>query len=309
MMYLNGLTAHLNILINRQINSSYKKIEIFISFLLSSSIYMAINGFLKAYYSFLLFGIVINWSLLLATFLSVFAVYCMNRLTDKEEDAVNSPERASFVNGNEKKISIVLLFSYITAIILGISQSIYALLILLFPLFAGIAYNIKLSPVIPRLKDLLGVKNIITALSWAVGTTFLPLIGLNNVSLIFICSLFYFFFVKSFINTVLYDIRDINGDKKNGIVTIPVKIGKENTKKLLLTATSSLLVMSFLLLIINQISFGLFLTMAFCVFNAYWYIGYTCNNNEIHKYKMPLLINGEWFFVLGLYYLSINIIS
>ncbi len=302
-MYLNGLTDHLNGLVNRQIDLSYKKIEIFISFLLSSSIYMAINGFLKAYYSFLLFGIVINWSLLLATFLSVFAVYCMNRLTDKEEDAVNSPERASFVDGHEKTISIILLFSYITAIILGISQSIYAMLILLFPLCAGVAYNIKLSPRIPRLKDILGVKNIITALSWAVGTTFLPFVGLFEPSLIFICSLFYFFFMKSFINTVLYDIRDIDGDRENGIITIPVKIGKENTKNLLLIATSSLLVMSFILLLINQVSFGLFLTMVFCVFNAYWYIGYTCNNDEIHKYKMPLLINGEWFFVLGLYYI------
>lgn len=300
-------TKRANVVINKLINSSYGKIESLISFLLSSSLYMSINGFLKAYYSFLLYGILIKWDLLLATFLSVFAVYCMNRLTDKEEDAVNSPERASFVDGNEKILGFILFFSYFTAIILGLLESFFAMFILLFPLCAGIIYNIKISSKIPRLKDIFAVKNIITALSWAVGTAFLPLTNSSGLSLILIISLFYFFFIKSFVNTVLYDIRDIEGDRKNGIRTIPVGIGKLKTKKLLLILTSSLIPLSLILLLINEISLVSFITMIFCIFNAYWYINYTCNSQKIHKYKMPLLINGEWFFVLGLWYITIPI--
>ncbi|MGF7118061.1 UbiA family prenyltransferase [Methanobacterium oryzae] len=294
--------THVYVVINKLIDSSYGKIEGLISFILSSSLYMSLNGFLKAYYSFLLYGLVIKWDLLLATFLSVFAVYCMNRLTDKEEDAVNSPERANFVNGNEKIIGLILFFSYFTSIVLGFLENIFAMLILLFPLCAGIAYNIKISPKIPRLKDIFAVKNIITALSWAVGTAFLPLTNSSGISLILIISLFYFFFIKSFVNTVLYDIRDIEGDIANGIKTIPVGIGKLKTKKLLLILTSSLIPVSLILLLINEISLVPFITMVFCIFNAYWYINYTCNSTKIHKYKMPLLINGEWFFVLGLWY-------
>jgi 4-hydroxybenzoate polyprenyltransferase len=303
-MQLNGLGNYLNIVVNRQIDSSYEKIKSFISFLLSSSIYMSINGFLKTYYSFFLFGALISWDLLVANFLVVFAVYCMNRLTDKDEDAVNSPERASLVNGNEKILGLAVAFSYIGAIALGALENIFAMLILLFPLCSGIAYNVKISSKLPRLKDIFGVKNTIVALSWAVITTLLPLVNSCKVSLILVISLFYFFFIKSFINTVLYDIRDIEGDKKNGIITIPVGIGKQNTKKLLRILTSSLLVMSFALLLINQISFGIFITMAFCAFNAYWYIDYTYNNDKLHKIKMPLLINGEWFFVLAACYIT-----
>lgn len=300
-------TKPVNVVVNKLINSSYGKIEKLASFLLSSSLYMSINGFLKAYYSFLLYGILIKWDLLLATFLSVFAVYCMNRLTDKEEDAVNSPERANFVEGNEKILVFILFLSYFTAIILGLLNSFFAMFIILFPLCAGITYNIRISPKIPRLKDIFAVKNIITALSWAVGTAFLPLTNSSGISLTLIISLFYFFFIKSFVNTVLYDIRDIEGDRENGIRTIPVGIGKLKTKKLLLILTSSLIPVSLILLLTSEISLVSFITMIFCIFNAYWYINYTCNSKKIHKYKMPLLINGEWFFVLGLWYVILPI--
>jgi 4-hydroxybenzoate polyprenyltransferase len=294
-----GVIDYLNITANRLINSSYEKIESLISFLLASSLFLSIGGFLKTYYSFLLFGSLINWNLLLATFLVVFAVYCMNKLTDKEEDAINSPERVSFISGKEKILGFAVAFSYFTAIILGILESVFAMLIILFPLFAGIIYSIKISPKIPRLKDVFAVKNIITALSWAVITTFLPLINLSEISLIFIISIFYFFFVKSFVNTVIFDVKDIDGDRKNNIITIPVRIGKLKTKKLLSIFTLSL-IPAVSLLLIYGLSFSIFITMIFGVISSYWYIHYVCNSSKINGQIMQLVVHGEWLFVLSL---------
>lgn len=299
-------TRYLNVVVNRLINSGYEKIKSLFSFLMASSLFLSIGGFLKAYYSFLLFGAIINWDLLLATFLVVFAVYCMNKLTDKEEDAVNSPERVSFIIGKEKILGFMVAFSYVTAVILGFLKSIFAVFILLVPLCAGIIYSIQISPKIPRLKDILGVKNVITALSWAVGTTFLPLINLNEISLLFVISIFYFFFVKSFVNTVIFDVKDIEGDKKNGIITIPVKIGKLKTKNLLSILTLSLIPTTSLLLIYGM-SFDIFITMILGIINTYWYIHYVCNSSKINGQIMQLIVHGEWFFVLSMYFI-VNII-
>ena len=301
-MYSLEETKNLNTTLNKLLNSSYNKIKSLISFLLASSIFLAIGGFLKAYYSFFLFGALANWGLLLATFLVVFAVYCMNKLTDKEEDAVNSPERVSFISGKEKILSFAVVISYFTAIILGILESIFAMLVLLVPLFAGIIYSIKLHPKIPRLKDILGVKNIITALSWAVGTTFLPLFSLNGTSLIFVISIFYFFFVKSFVNTVIFDVKDIEGDSKNGIITIPVRIGKLKTRNLLSVLTLSLIPVV-LILLSYGLSISIFITMVFGVINTYWYTHYACDSSKINGRNMQLLVHGEWFFVLTLCYI------
>lgn len=298
-MQLLDETNHLNIIINRLIDSGYKKITSLISFLLASSLFLSIGGFLKAYYSFFLFGALIKWDLLLATFLVVFAVYCMNKLTDKEEDSVNSPERVSFIQGKEKILGFSVALSYFTAIIIGILESIFAMLIILFPLFAGIMYSIKIHSKIPRLKDIIAVKNIITALSWAVIVTFLPLINLSEVPLVFTLSIFYFFFVKSFVNTVIFDVKDVEGDEKNGIITIPVRIGKLKTKKLLSAFTLSLIPVISLLLIFG-LSIDIFITMVFGVINTYWYIHYACNNVKINGQIMQLVVHGEWFFVLAL---------
>jgi len=297
-MQLNKVTTHLNIVMNKWVNSSYEKIESLISFLLSSSLFSAICGSLRTYYSFLLFESLIKWDLLLATFLVIFAVYCMNNLTDKEEDEVNSLEKANFVSGNEKILGFAVFSSYFTSIILGILESIFAVFILLFPLFAGIIYSIRISPKIPRLKDIFAVKNIIIALSWAVGTTFLPLVNSNEMPVIFIISIFYFFFVKSFVNSVVCDIRDIEGDRENDIITIPVRIGKLKTKKLLLVLTFSIMPIISILLVYG-LTIGYFITLTFSMINSYWHINYVCNSSTISKY-MSLLVHGEWFFVLAL---------
>lgn len=54
--------------------------------------------------------------------------------------------------------------------------------------------------------------------------TFLPAtwFSWNFAMLLYI---FFFFFIKSFVNTILFDVRDVKGDAENHVKTIPVFIG------------------------------------------------------------------------------------
>jgi 4-hydroxybenzoate polyprenyltransferase len=56
-----------------------------------------------------------------------------------------------------------------------------------------------------------------------------------------IAFVFYFMLVKDFINTVLYDIRDVEGDRETGIQTIPLLLGPRKTTALLLALNTTLL--------------------------------------------------------------------
>jgi 4-hydroxybenzoate polyprenyltransferase len=47
--------------------------------------------------------------------------------------------------------------------------------------------------------------------------------------------------VKLFINAALYDIRDVKGDRENGIRTMPVLIGPKKTVGILLMLNTTLL--------------------------------------------------------------------
>ncbi|MCZ7384047.1 MAG: UbiA family prenyltransferase [Candidatus Methanoperedens sp.] len=198
-------------------------------------------------------------------------------------------ERAGFIERHKKILTYVTIASYIIAIYLSFSNSL-ALFAVLFPQIIGIIYSIKISDF--RLKDITGVKNIVVALSWAVVGTFLPL-GNTRRNWVQILLIFYLFFTKLFINTVLFDVRDIEGDSANGVITIPVLLGIEKTRTLLLILNSTLifwLVFSYLQGFFQKY----LLIIIFAIFYGYWYILHFCREGIKIGKSLDLLVDGEW---------------
>ncbi|MCZ7401952.1 MAG: UbiA family prenyltransferase [Candidatus Methanoperedens sp.] len=175
-----------NILINLILNK-------FTSFLISTSLFLAINGSMLVIFSGFLYNIfVFNTAIL--TFLITFGIYGLNKLTDMKEDAINRPERASLITKIKPILKFFVAISFLLSLILGLQENIMTLFILIFPLFIGVLYSVKLSSNIPRLKDITGVKNITIALSWAVIASFLPAIYSPDKRIIVIILIFVFFF-------------------------------------------------------------------------------------------------------------------
>ena len=293
MSYLN-ITVRDRIGLNQKIFEDLRtQVKRFVSFLMVSSIFLSINSSLKLYFSFLLFDLNPVPNFIFATFFATFSVYSLNRLTDKEEDAINMPERVAYIKGREFPVLILIIFSYGFAIVLGLSISILTMPILLVPLFSGIAYSVKIFSRV-RLKDIPVVKSVIVSSCWATGAAFLPPID-SGKSFILIFSVFYFFFLKSFINTVLFDVRDVEGDSKSGTRTIPVLIGIPKTRLLLLTLQSLLVIW-----LIISLKSGFFLKFApillFSMFYGYFYILFFCNEGfwRKRKFSLDLIVDGEW---------------
>ena len=264
-------------------------------FLILNSLFISSVGFSLTYFSFLLFNIIPNFNLIFAMFFVILSIYNLNKLTDKCEDLVNLPERKNYVLGNEKTIIIVVILSYFIALLLGLSVNILAAIVLMFPLFAGILYSINLFSKIPRLKNITGAKNVTAALSWTIEIIALPLTCLYKGTLITILVSF-FIFINLLVNAIIFDIRDIEGDRANNIKTIPVAIGRSKTRKMLLAAQSTLIPW-----LAVSIYWGLFTryipVLIFCTIYGYWYINYFCNTEKIPKFATDLLVDGEWIFV------------
>jgi len=271
----------------------------FVLFLISTSLFLAINGSLKVLFSCLLFNIFIL-NLILAAFFVTFGIYGINKLTDIKEDAVNAPERARYIR-KKKTFILFVLFSFALSLFLGAFHDILSVPILLFPLFTGVIYSVRVSPNFPRLKDITGIKNLVIAISWGVGSTFLPAICLPQKNILMIAAVFYFFFIKSFINTVLFDIRDIEGDRMSGVRTIPVVFGRQKTKNLLLILNSTLIPW----LAISHLS-GFFhkylFVLIFAIAYGYCYILHFCKEGLKIGKSLDLLVDGEWIPVAAFAY-------
>ena len=265
-------------------------VEDVISFLTITSIFIAIIGFLLPYFAFLLYEVKVNFNLLLASSLAIFAIYSLNKLTDIKEDSVNVPDRAGFIEKNKHSVTWATIVSFIAALSLSFLQNPLSIFVILFPFCMGVIYSIKIAGF--RLKDITGIKNIVVALPWAVIGTFLPL-AISFCEFVVILLIFYFFFIKCFINTVIFDIRDIEGDGMSGVKTIPVVFGRQKTKNLLLVLNSTLipwLAFSYHVGFFHQYLFVLIFAIAY----GYGYILHFCKEGIKIGKSLDLLVDGEW---------------
>ena len=264
---------------------------------MASSIFLSVSGVLKLYLSFLLLEVALKPMLLCAMFFVTYSVYSLNRVTDQEEDAVNMPERSALVQGNERFLLTLAIGLYIVALFLGWLESPFAALILLVPIVSGIAYSKDVFSIfgIPRLKDIFLVKSLVVSFSWATCAAFLPALYLTGkfTQLWFI---FPFFFIKAFINTVLFDVRDVTGDAMNGVNTVPVVIGVSGTRRLLLIVQSLLVLWTILFL--NLFSVYYLVLLASMIY-GYLYILYFCTENNRNKTMLDMLVDGEWIITCG----------
>lgn len=261
--------------------------------MISTSLFLAINGSFKVFFSGLMYDI-FSYNMVIITFLATFSTYGLNKLTDIKEDSINTPERAKIIKKIELVFKISVALALILSLALGFFESVFTLPILLFPLLLGILYSVRLSRNLPRLKDITGVKNITIALSWAVGTAFLPIIYLSEEKFVLILLIFSLFFLKSYINSIIFDVRDIEGDRLCGVKTLPVSLGRKNTKILLLILNSIL----FLGLIIFRCYFlKYFDILFFSIAYGYLYIIFFCRAGAKPGKSLDLLVDGEFILI------------
>ena len=240
------------------------------------------------YFSSTILGVVVNPILFIAVFLIIYSVYSFNRLTDQAEDCVNIPGRSALVKDNENTLLVISTFAYIIALCLCWYVNVLAMISLLIPFILGVIYSKRILW-FPRLKNILVVKNVVVALSWTVCMAFLPALYLKDLTILWF--IVPFLFTKMFINTVLFDVKDIRGDVLNGINTIPAAIGVPHTKRLLLVIQSLLTILTMVFLSIFN---GYYLILIISMAYGYICILYLCTENGFGRYLLNIFVDGEW---------------
>jgi 4-hydroxybenzoate polyprenyltransferase len=166
--------------------------------------------------------------------LVAFAVYTANDIADIEEDAVNCPDHSSVVADHTWLVGTVALG------VLGLAGALawwgggpVALAAALVPLVAALLYSLPVAPGGRRLKDVFVVNTALVSLAWAATLTAVPLAlagrGVGPVALA-VCL---FFLLRTFVSVETFNVRDIAGDAKAGVETLPVVLGRGRTTRVL----------------------------------------------------------------------------
>lgn len=269
------------------------------TFLTVSSIFVGATGFFQTFAGYILFGMTPNVQICMVAFLITFSTYSLNKLTDIAEDQINMPERVNFVGGRRRFILFTALGAYMLSVPLAFLVTPLALPIVFIPLLTNLLYSSRLLPGVPRLKDIPIMKNLFVAISWATVCTLLPASDIFSLPKTAVLLVLYFMLVKVFINTVLYDVRDVKGDREAGIKTIPGLLGNRKTMVMLLAINSTLIALSPLLNgPVRWLLMGMILYGYLCIIH-------------FRKRRNPLILDlfadGEWMIFSILYILAIKI--
>lgn len=201
-----------------------------------------------------------NFSLIAFPAITTF-IYIQDRIYPDTEDLVNDTDAYNLIQKYKSqlsKISIISLGIYelliLTAAISFFQQgNLLATLITItvaqYPILAYIPYN--------TFKEHLLLDTLAVSTSWTIMAILLPQIFTNtlfiNETVVYL-SAFYFFGETALVE--LYNIPDIDGDKKNNKTTLPTKIGQSQTTKLTLIL-SVISITSLTLITTNLLPIGL----------------------------------------------------
>lgn len=276
---------------------SFKKtIRKFLEFLVFSSIHISIAALLWGLITFILLDEPINLYPLIIIFLMTYFVYTFNRVGGEKEDKINYPERVEFSSKYKKILLPLSVIGYIFGVILSLYLNTIVTLFTLLPILSFFIYRI--------FKKVIFVKNIIIGFVWACSVLVVAgSIGtFNEVVFSFFC----FVFLRDFINSIFFDIRDVNGDKIAGIKTIPVVLGIDKTLLLLnlINIFSGLLLISLVLL--NYLPQKAITLIGLIFYNIFYYKLYKKENvdkfflfdiiadSEIYFAALLILIGDIW---------------
>lgn len=178
---------------------------------------------------------------IVAVGLVFFSIYALDRAAaEPETDSLNHPERERFVRRHARKLLGLAVAAYAVALGLAAREGGYELGVLLLPLVAVLLYSF---PVVPRplarwlgfrrLKDILVIKNVVVAATFATTLTLAPVPMGGAAAGSTLVAFWLFFFIRFFINSIVFDVRDEHGDRLKGIRTLPVVMGARPTLRLL----------------------------------------------------------------------------
>jgi 4-hydroxybenzoate polyprenyltransferase len=163
--------------------------------------------------------------LLAISYMVPLIVYCLNYYEELENDRTTNPERYALASRKASRYPqlIVLYVAFLVILIVlfsGPALAVFAMALLL----GGVFYTLFFKGVTKKVP---GFKNLYTSFIWACdGAFFLAAYdpGYMSIACFFV---FLFMLVKSLVNTIFFDIKDVEADKKEGLRTIPAVLGKD----------------------------------------------------------------------------------
>jgi 4-hydroxybenzoate polyprenyltransferase len=166
--------------------------------------------------------------LLVMAYLFSNGAYTLNRASEVEQDTLSHPARTDYLHGRAKLLPFIAAAYFLVGYSLAFFRNLYFFGALLLPLVLSLLYSFgskRFTKVVGsgRLKEKLLIKNLAISFGWSL----IPLlVGLYYLQLgLPLLLLSPFIFLRLMVNTIFFDVRDVQADAMYGTGTIPAVYG------------------------------------------------------------------------------------
>lgn len=205
-----------------------------------TDIYSAVGAGCLTLTSMFLQRLSVNVLNILTASLFVYSMHTLNRFIDRKQSSIISSFREESYLKHEKVYISVAIISLVLALTFSFITGLVPFLLLFLISCLGVLYNAQILPQswrFKRIKDLPGSKNVSIAAAWGIVTAVVPQIGTTLSITPATIVAFLFTFVIVFFRSAISDMIDIQSDRLIGKETIPVVIGEEKTRKLIMVTS------------------------------------------------------------------------
>jgi 4-hydroxybenzoate polyprenyltransferase len=221
--------------------------------LASCNVYVATGAAAVYYTACKMQGFVFHWWEALLIFLYFLSMYLWNSLTSFELTQHHGISRYQFYKKHKMALFILSVVSIIALLAISNMGNKNLFYLMLFATMVGSIYHFTIVPKPLRrfirysnLKDIPTSRDLFVALAWAVLLTFIPQaesLTFTLTTATVLCFLWIFFL--AFIRSLIFDLRDIEGDRIMGRETLVTIVGEHRARQVILTLLKILLAVSF----------------------------------------------------------------
>jgi 4-hydroxy-3-methylbut-2-enyl diphosphate reductase len=176
------------------------------------------------------------------SFLYFFSMYLWNSLASIEKTQHHGISRYHFYHAHKSRLYTIVTGTIVATLGFCFFYSASLFYLMLFATFAGLAYHMSIVPRILRpilhystLKDIPTSRDLFIALAWSTVLTFIPQVLSSRFTMnILSVTLFTWIFTLAYLRSLIFDLRDLEGDRIMGRETLITIIGEKRARKVIL---------------------------------------------------------------------------
>ena len=253
---------------------------------------LALGSSFVAISTMILFNVAIRWEFLPIIYLMTLCIYNFDHFKELETDFSNNSGRVNHLLKYKKILPFLIVFyGFVSIVLLLVFGNMESILFGIIFMTMGLVYSYKVKEFTSKI---LAFKNFYTASAVALSVFFTVIYCGYGINYLFF-TIFIFLFLRFLINTSFCDIKDMDTDKKLGLLTLPLYFGKSKFLILLhlINFLSFIMLLSAIIMNIIPIS-GSFLLIVnlYC----FYYIEKSKNPKTNISILSDVMVDGEFIF-------------